>query len=262
MLKMKPEPEKLQVAEDNFDREKVSPYPATPHDGVLVAREKTSSKRLEHGVTKPRFVELKDDGSGIFKDVDYKGERAAYLIDRFLGFDLVPPTVIRQLDGEEGSMQEFIADAETGDELGVGTARLAEMYPDQFMKMWVFDNAIKNLDRHEGNFLVKNGRIYAIDHGRSMGWGSDRYQHYPLRSNSDFVKGGLYGSGKEFRGKPLPQEIIDKFKKFLEWEVGATILEDLLSELIGEENAAVAVRRIQNLGKLIVEKGRIPNPYI
>lgn len=55
-----------------------------------------------------RFVELKDDGSAVYKPHDtHEGEkrielinkeRAAYLIDRFLGFNFVPPTVVRELN--------------------------------------------------------------------------------------------------------------------------------------------------------------------
>ena len=63
----------------------------SPKEEVLATREKISSKKIGLGVTDSSFVELKDDGKGVFKTELYTNERAAYLIDRFLGINLTPP---------------------------------------------------------------------------------------------------------------------------------------------------------------------------
>ena len=63
----------------------------SPKEEVLASREKISSNKIGMGVTDSSFVELKDDGKGVFKTEGYKTERAAYLVDRFLGINLTPP---------------------------------------------------------------------------------------------------------------------------------------------------------------------------
>src|SRR3990167_8413180 len=73
-------------------------------------------------------------------------ERAAYLISRFLGFDFVPPTVIKVVNGKEGSLQEFIEDAQVGYE-----ARHEDFLDGEMSKLRIFDSLIDNFDRHGGN---------------------------------------------------------------------------------------------------------------
>lgn len=63
----------------------------SPKEDILTSREKTSSKKIGRGITDSSFVELKDDGKGVFKIEGYQNERAAYLIDRFLSLNLTPP---------------------------------------------------------------------------------------------------------------------------------------------------------------------------
>lgn len=77
-----------------------------------------SSKRGLEGYAD--FYETKDCKGGVFKEGkrgSIRSERAAYLVDKFLGFDLVPTTVIKTIEGKEGSFQRFIPDARTGLEL-------------------------------------------------------------------------------------------------------------------------------------------------
>lgn len=87
-------------------RESLGLTPRTPEEEILETRERSSSKPLQGGANKNLFIELKDDGAGVFKPKSgeaenlkqgleqgtyYKRERAAYLVDRFLGFGLTPP---------------------------------------------------------------------------------------------------------------------------------------------------------------------------
>lgn len=78
-------------------------------------------KDLEMGRTDFWKVTL-DNGKlqkiAVFKYVDrtrphlipdsYKYEVAAYILDKFLGLDLVPPTVTRNIEGQTGSLQLFL----------------------------------------------------------------------------------------------------------------------------------------------------------
>ena len=101
----------------------------TPTEVTIESHEKESGKKLGGGTNQTLYIKLKNDGSVVFKPKDgeaemlahleqYKRERAAYLVDRFMGLNLIPATVIREIDGKIGSAQEFIPDTITGSEYG------------------------------------------------------------------------------------------------------------------------------------------------
>ncbi|MEH0108186.1 SCO1664 family protein [Tersicoccus sp. MR15.9] len=95
----------------------------------------------------------------------YRRERAAYLLSAALGWDLVPPTVIRE-DGPfgVGSLQWFIEC-----NLTEHYFTLIEEFPqthDDLRRMAVFDVVANNTDRKAGHVLRgTDGRIWGIDHG-------------------------------------------------------------------------------------------------
>ena len=114
------------------------------------------------------------DGSFImyFRD-SYMNQVAAWEVARLLGMTNTPPTVLREIDGEQGSLQLWVESArrET-DRREDGLA-----FPDpirayrQVYDMDVFDALINNLDRSRGNFLWgrENWDIWLIDHTRAFG---------------------------------------------------------------------------------------------
>lgn len=95
-----------------------------PVEVILSLREKELERQLGGGVNITTYIKLRDNGAGVFKPKNgenksydtsgsfFKRERASYLVDKFLGFNLVPPTVIREIDGQIGSVQEFIPDTD------------------------------------------------------------------------------------------------------------------------------------------------------
>ncbi len=125
-------------------------------------------------------IKLKNDGWGVVKKATgeeaglrehipagtyYKREIAAYIVDSMLvGFDLVAPTAPRTMDDSEASVQQFVPGARMVTELSF-TEREAEMDRMERMKLWIFDYIIHNSDRYSNNILIKDSRIYAIDHG-------------------------------------------------------------------------------------------------
>lgn len=226
----------------------------SPKEEVLASREKSSSKKIGMGITDSSFVELKDDGKGVFKTELYSNERAAYLIDRFLGINLTPPTTIRDLDGETGSMQEFIPDAKMYAELRLDEESneeehaFVEKHKEEFMRMWVFDMIIGNLDRHGGNFLFSGDDLYAIDHGHSLS--KNEFEYFSREVNT-------YSRSRNFLDQELPVSLVKSIKNFIENSAYQQILEDLLEELFGQEVAAICLKRTRVVGKLIVEKGKI-----
>lgn len=85
----------------------------------------------------------------------YRREVATSLVDRLLGWELVPPTV--ETDGRYGvgSLQLFIEDQ------GQGEIELAEL-----RRLVLLDVILNNADRKTDHCLVgEGGKLWAIDHG-------------------------------------------------------------------------------------------------
>ncbi len=90
-----------------------------------------------------------------------KREYAAYRLSQYLGWDLVPPTVLRDGPHGLGSVQLFI---DCDQEQHYFT--LKDDHPDEFRRMALFDALLNNTDRKGGHCLIdRNGKIWAIDHG-------------------------------------------------------------------------------------------------
>lgn len=118
-------------------------------------------------------------------------EVAAFLVDQFLGFGIVPHTAYASFahylffDAHEnlygfkktkikyGSFQEYvvgfkaIVDAEDKE--------INQVAIDEYQLLIVLDIIIGNSDRNAGNFLINEEKIAAIDHGLSF---PDRHENY------------------------------------------------------------------------------------
>lgn len=85
-------------------------------------------------------------------------------IDAALGFKMVPETILRKLDGEYGSLQEWVEDSMVALKIKPTMVKttVKEMY-----KSTVLDVVMGNVDRHSGNWLVnpKTGKVSLIDNG-------------------------------------------------------------------------------------------------
>ncbi len=155
------------------------------------------------GTTQPRRLVLshsKRRYRAIFKDVDrqadpaalagtttdrYRYEAAAYRIDRLLGLGLVPPTVLRTVNGREGSVQLWIEDA-----ISEKDRRWEDLEPPdqehlrhELQRMHVLDLLIHNVERDESNMLVttRDWKLYLIDHSRAFAPGLPTPHEPPLR---------------------------------------------------------------------------------
>ncbi|MFZ9887443.1 MAG: hypothetical protein ACO3JL_08060 [Myxococcota bacterium] len=123
------------------------------------------------GVWKPSAAEhMKQMRDCIEGDHQARREAAAYLVDVWLGhLAQVPPTVYREVEGEAGALMAFVEGRPAGSE------RHAPNRPprrsdgpefDDYRHIAIFDHVIGNLDRHSGNWLVKDdGSLVPIDHG-------------------------------------------------------------------------------------------------
>lgn len=155
-----------------------------------------SVEEIGSGITKPRRVTLELDGEqrrAAFKFLDdqrtgptkfgtgrqemnfsdrYVYERAAYLLDRELGMNMVPPSVIRRIENEPGTLVAWVEDAVDENH------RVAEsLKPEPSTRltrqtdiMRMFDALIYNTDRNRGNMLytLENWKLYLIDHSRAF----------------------------------------------------------------------------------------------
>jgi len=88
-------------------------------------------------------------------------EVAAFAVSRASGWDLVPPTVLRDGPFGEGMLQLWIrADA------SVDPVALVVDEDPRLRPMAVFDAAVNNTDRKAGHLIpVPDGHVYGVDHG-------------------------------------------------------------------------------------------------
>jgi hypothetical protein len=118
-----------------------------------------------------------------------KRETAAYLISRALGWNLVPPTVLRVGTRGLGSVQFFV-DHDT--DAHYFTVQADARFADQLRQLVLFDSIVNNADRKSGHCLVgSDRRLWAIDHGICF------HTEYKLRTVI-----------WEFSGEPITPELM------------------------------------------------------
>ena len=160
-------------------------------------------------------------------------ERAAYLVSEATGWDLVPPTVLRDGPFGTGMCQLWVDVDET-----VDLAALARSDHPDLRRMAVLDAVVNNADRKGGHLLPRpDGRVQGVDHGVCF-------------SAEDKLRTLLW----QWRGQPLDDEaveVLSRLRALLEGELGQR-----LSELLtGAEVRATAAR----VDRLLAE-GRYPHP--
>lgn len=115
-------------------------------------------------------------------------EVAAFHVSRALGWDFIPPTVLREGFLGLGAVQLFI---ETDPESHYFTLR--DEYVPVFQRVAVFDYIVNNADRKGGHCLRdQDGRIWTIDHG--------------LTFNIDYKLRTVIW---DFAGQPIPDDILE-----------------------------------------------------
>ncbi|HEV8131961.1 MAG TPA: hypothetical protein VGQ81_11970 [Acidobacteriota bacterium] len=155
------------------------------------------TKGLGTGITHPRRMTLTDGTvthDAIFKTLDefkrgitqmtsgveidlkdsYKFEIAAYELDKILQINMIAPTVFRTINGEKGSIQYWIDNAQL--ELERYKNNISppnpELWNRQMYTVRLFDALIYNFDRNLGNLLVTKEtrwwKLWMIDHSRSF----------------------------------------------------------------------------------------------
>ncbi|MBN9388841.1 MAG: SCO1664 family protein [Chloroflexi bacterium] len=156
----------------------------------------------------------------------YKREHGAYLVSRALGWNFIPPVIIR--DGPHG----------------VGTAQLfvdvdeKKQYYDyrhhhsnELQRIAVFDYITNNADRKAGHCLLGNdGYIWGIDHG--------------LCFNTDPKLRTIIW---EFAGEPLPDDLYDDLLELATNSERLHKLTNQLGELLTQREVNIFLSRLERV---------------
>ncbi|MEH0147045.1 SCO1664 family protein [Corynebacterium sp. Q4381] len=195
------------------------------------------------GIFKPEAGEryLHDFESGL-----WRRERAAYLLSEWLGWNLVPPTVVREIEPlGVGSLQYYV-DNDGSHYFPLYETR-ADLHP-QFLRMAVFDLLVNNTDRKSGHVLLARSqnanqvdRVWGIDQGLCF------HQDPKLRTVI-----------WDFAHETIPDELVDAVEPLLE-----EVPEEVVELLAPEEVAALQSRasRIVRLPWLPEPQSEFPYPW-
>ena len=189
------------------------------------------SGREHLGIYKPRAGEapLWDFPEGTL----YKREYAAYLLSRRLGWNLVPPTVVREGPHGIGSVQLYV---EPDAERTAVQDFWLEPRP-EIERLALFDHITNNADRKIGHCLLdRDGRIWGIDHG--------------LTFNEDpKLRTVLW----QFVGQPISEPLQRDLTELMD---DSACLSDELSPWIARREITALRRRIERL----LTRGAYPGP--
>jgi len=171
-----------------------------------------------HAVYKPREGErpLWDFETGTL----CQREVAARAVSAFLGWDLVPPTVLRDGPFGEGSVQLFVPHDPRRHYFVLVED---DVHDDALARMALFDLLVNNTDRKGSHVLLgeQDGRIHAIDHGLTFhaqpklrtviwdfaGWPIDDALHADLRRLVEAVGAGAEDPCAQLSALLLPAEV-------------------------------------------------------
>ena len=228
--------------EEVAEQEKWEEYLQTAE---IVGQEQPFSDR--EAVTNPWKLTLEKDGvtkNALWKNPEgrmkgyienWRWEIAAYRLDKYLGLNMVPPTVERRFQNDRGSCQLWI-DAEMSlkdkEAQNIKTPSYKVFYWNRALYLQrAFDNLIANEDRHQNQFLItEDWRMILIDHSRSF------------RTSKKFTKNLIYDENHKEGPrlmKQLPRAFVEKLKS-----LDQTTIKNIVGEyLTDDEIKAVLMRK-------------------
>lgn len=162
-------------------------------------------------------------------------EVAAYLLNAALGWDLVPPTVLRDGPYGIGSVQLFI---DADQEAHLFTMQKEGGFEATIERLAAFDVLANNADRKSGHCLKgHDGRLWAIDHGICF------HAEPKLRTV-------LW----DYAGKSLRPDILADLRSLRANLGGATA--DMFASLLDPDELRALRRRLDRL----IDSGKHPDP--
>jgi hypothetical protein len=153
----------------------------TEFEEFLETAEIISVEDVGSGRNQPRRVTLRMGARthrGIWKPIQrgrqewgwesYQAEVAAYELDRLLALNMVPPTVVREIDEEMGSLQLWVEGCRLYEEVQDQVPQ-DDNWNRQISRMRLFDSLIGNGDRGPRDFLVDGAwNIVLVDHSQAF----------------------------------------------------------------------------------------------
>lgn len=195
------------------------------------------------GIFKPEAGEryLHDFEPGL-----WKRERAAYLLSEYLGWSVVPPTVVREIEPlGVGSLQYYV-DNDGSHYFPLYDTR-ADLHP-QFLRMAVFDLLVNNTDRKSGHVLLaRSQNANQVDHVWGIDQGLCFHQDPKLRTVI-----------WDFAHEAIPDELVKAVEPLVD-----AVPEEVAALLTPDEVAALQSRasRIVRLPWLPEPQSEFPYPW-
>jgi hypothetical protein len=221
--------------------EEISDY--SKWEEFLVSAKITDQRQMTigEGVTQPWQLTMEKDGltkSAVWKNAiglqkgfkeSWKAEIAAYRLSKFLGLNMVPPTVEKEFRGDRGACQLFAEHWKDFEKITKEKAQPKGIKYTYFLRSLylqrAFDNLISNEDRHQRNYLItEDWRMILIDHSRSF------------RTTAKFTKKLIYDEkfkeGKNFIMDALPRKFYESIKSLTKPSIKDVVGEYLTDEEI------------------------------
>ncbi|MEP7200785.1 MAG: SCO1664 family protein [Chloroflexota bacterium] len=164
-----------------------------------------------------------------------KREVAAYQVCDALGWEFVPPTVLRDGPHGLGSVQLFI-DCDQNEHYFT----LKDTHAEEFMRMAVFDALLNNTDRKGGHCLAdRHGKIWAIDHGVTF--------HCEPKLRTVIW---------DYAGLRIPADMLAALRQFQARMMNGDAIATTLDDLLNPDEIEALLGRLDEL----IETGAFPEP--
>jgi hypothetical protein len=222
---------------------------AKEFEDVLATGDIVDMKDLGEGRTHPKKLTISKNGlelHGIWKPIErgrhdwawetYQAEVVAYQLDQILGLNMVPPTVVREIGEQKGSLQLWIEGGRLLEDVEEDPPQTVE-WERQLNQMKSFDCLICNPDRHPGNIIVDaDWNVILIDHSQCF----------------------LSDQQLEKDPKAIPMQFDRRLVEKLKYLGPASLRLHFHNYLMDSQVDAILVRRdalLAHIEKLIAEKG-------
>jgi len=181
--------EQEKIEQEKAEQEKLKQEKAKKTTSSFGSSDVENQEFLGGGVNETQKVIFEDGTAGVFKRVAgesdwlrglvdgdlYTREVAAYKVDKILGLDIVPETIIwKDAAGNIGSLQKWVDNAQTAAGAPSTLVSFAQGTT-SYHKMKILDALICNTDRHKGNWMITGStvdlravKVIPIDHGASF----------------------------------------------------------------------------------------------
>lgn len=164
----------------------------------------------------------------------YRREYASYLLTRWLGWDLIPETIIREGPYGIGTLQLYVESEEDTHYFSLRDTHRVDM-----QRMAIFDIITNNADRKAGHMLKGlDGKIYGIDHGLTF-------------NTQPKLRTVIW----DFVGEPIPDNLLEDLMLRLYDNDSVADLRDQLKPLLDRGEIDRFFKRVERLLEIGVFPG-------